>query len=496
MLIKLTEKSRVKVVKALPLNENNQLVEAYDGNKYKSRGAYVVEISRYDHKNLNGRIYTERLWDNVCQNQKHLWEGSVGLLDHPTNDGSQKDVFCVYHNLRKCVENKTILADLYLVGRNGQDVQERIDAGGYIELSSSGLGEIGPDGKTVVVETYLLERPGDLVFNASQEVKFDKSNEMQHTNENVVKKDTIYKEETNEVQSISDIDTSKNINVNQCEDKNMTTFEERSFRLSMNGHLNEARSEKNISNKIARYKELISYCEGDEVSDLRESLQKELDKVHDSISSLQEKSDQYETLNEKVSTTEKEIQALTEKNLDLESELKSVTELSEELKSKANQFKEFYQKEKARNNTMISADEYKEKIDLIETLEKTIKDNNIITESDIIVATVITENKEGEASEGEDLQENSETTPILTATIIQEGTDEDKTLEELYEDWVKQDENIAEIKDEILNAKSVKEAHNIRLNFLNEEDNSESCASDNNKLNESVDVFDIPKGMK
>jgi hypothetical protein len=56
------------------------------------------------------------------------------------------------------------------VGPYGHLAQEIIDCGGRVGFSSSGFGELMPDGHTVNPDTYQIERLADVVLNPSQDV--------------------------------------------------------------------------------------------------------------------------------------------------------------------------------------------------------------------------------------------------------------------------------------------------------------------------------------
>lgn len=165
------------------------MVESVDGKSYNAKAVYTFPISRPDKENLNGRIYTSKLWEKVIKEKQA--EGCFGLMDHPEDDGSTKNAWCVWRNLRFSEDKKLIVADAYLFGFWGQQVLEALEAGGSIGLSTSGFGEFKDDDKTLNEETYSLERVADFVLNPSYEVfghqedlKTEETNEsMSRTNE-------------------------------------------------------------------------------------------------------------------------------------------------------------------------------------------------------------------------------------------------------------------------------------------------------------------------
>lgn len=137
-------------------------------------------ISRFGNVNGNGRIYPRALWENVINNQRDTWCGTYGLADHPIEDddpGQFKNAAIVWLDMMIDDANKLIWAIGSFVGTYGRLAQEIIEAGGKIGFSSSGYGECLSDGCTVNPDTYIIERPADIVTNPSQLVFGDASNE-------------------------------------------------------------------------------------------------------------------------------------------------------------------------------------------------------------------------------------------------------------------------------------------------------------------------------
>ena len=152
------------------INESvlSKTIEATDGKAYKAKAVYTFPISRPDKENLNGRVYTSKLWEKVIKEKQA--EGCFGLMDHPEDDGSTKNAWCVWRDLRFSEDKKLVVADAYLFGFWGQQVLEALEAGGSVGLSTSGFGEFKDDDKTLNEETYQLERVADFVLNPSYEV--------------------------------------------------------------------------------------------------------------------------------------------------------------------------------------------------------------------------------------------------------------------------------------------------------------------------------------
>jgi hypothetical protein len=140
-----------------------------DGKTYPALGVYTFPFTRPGQKNLNGRIYSYALWDRVFDQYKG--RSTLGLMNHPEDDGDPKNIWCVWKNLRYN-EDKTLgIADCYVIDNEwGKTAIGVLENDGPVGLSSSGLGDFEADGITVDPETYELERVSDWVLNPSYSV--------------------------------------------------------------------------------------------------------------------------------------------------------------------------------------------------------------------------------------------------------------------------------------------------------------------------------------
>lgn len=151
----------------------------------QERKLWKFPVSRFGNKNGNGRVYPRQLWENVINNQRDIWQGGVGLADHPKDDddpGEFKTSSIVWLDMMIDDANKLIWAIGTFVGTYGRLAQEIIEAGGHVGFSSSGFGELGYDGMTINPDTYQIERVADIVTNPSQSVFGDISNTHEDTN--------------------------------------------------------------------------------------------------------------------------------------------------------------------------------------------------------------------------------------------------------------------------------------------------------------------------
>ena len=160
-----------------------KLREAGAGNERK---LWKFPVSRFGNKNGNGRIYPRKLWENVIENQRDVWQGGCGLADHPVEDddpGEFKTSAIVWLDMMIDDANKLIWAIGTFVGEYGRLAQEIIEAGGRVGFSSSGFGELDPFDKTTInADTYQIERVADIVTNPSQSVFGDIGNAHENTN--------------------------------------------------------------------------------------------------------------------------------------------------------------------------------------------------------------------------------------------------------------------------------------------------------------------------
>ena len=277
----------------------------------------VARINDADHPNLNGRVYTRELWDNVINKQQDNWKGLCGLSDHPEGDdpGQFKQSSIVWLDMMIDDLNKIVWAIGSFVGQYGHLAQEIIEAGGRIGFSSSGFGELMMDGKTVNPDTYQIERVADIVLNPSQGVYGDVTDE-QHPNIEYTSQKAIVAEAIKEIPNNK---LSENVAVETpapqakeplsaiLKEKENTNLEINSVVPETNGEnkemaenvenkkalvLSEAEEKKlkkyikqfltesnDIHNPIDRLKELdeiMEMVESGEIHDLKEDIEKEL----------------------------------------------------------------------------------------------------------------------------------------------------------------------------------------------------------------------------
>jgi len=260
-------------VRELPLTET-VFTEKSTGKVYEAKKKYRVDVSQFT-LNLNERIYPKSLWENVINNQKHIWEGSFALADHPIEEGSFKDVMGVWSNLHINEETQKARADITFVGENGKKAQEILEAGGKIGFSSSGFGDLKEDGKTVDESTYQIERVADVVLNPSQQVFGTIQDAIE---ENIsIKKEPLLKETT------------------KMATQKMSKFEERRMNDDVIKYLEKAKLSTNLTERLTSLTEIhdsLDDCFSEATRLLVENeivaTTKEIEKATENIASLHE----------------------------------------------------------------------------------------------------------------------------------------------------------------------------------------------------------------
>lgn len=357
-------------LKPINILEEKRMINTEAGPR-KCVGAYEADVSRFI-KNKNNRIYPKQLWERVIREQKHIWSGGIGLMDHPKEEGSTKDIFCVWDNLRIDENMGTVKADMYLVGSNGRDMQEVLEAGGRIELSSSGFGEFMNDGVTVNPETYMLERVADNVLEGSQSVKVTLEDKKE-SNENFV---------TNLIdnKSLDEKALSKDENKGEIikEKKQMSTDAKLMY-SNIKKSLKEANKKEDLNIRLeelsdlqdmfSRFSEEEKIPYEDLIEDISKSTQETIEALKEEASkkeialkeATEKKEETVKSLEEaksKISEMEKELEEVKESSEKDSEKLTKALNIMDESKEQYQKLKGLYEKAIAEQNTKVDADDY------------------------------------------------------------------------------------------------------------------------------------------
>lgn len=300
-----------------------------EGSASTERKLWKFPISRFGNVNGNGRIYSKELWENVINKQRDSWVGSYGLADHPMDDcdpGQFKNAAIVWLDMMIDEANKLIWAIGTFVGTYGRLAQEIIEAGGRVGFSSSGFGETLMDGKTINPETYILERPADIVTNPSQSVFGDASNESynpgnveysKQTRESVevtgnrvmesAPKSNIIKGKTMTVDAVK-MDEAKKPNVGPVAIDKLT---KKVIEKQVESMMNDTDKASNPASKLSEVNELLSMVRESQDADLIAKVEEKLVATRDELFALCESAskvqNEFGNLDEMVENTKKAV---------------------------------------------------------------------------------------------------------------------------------------------------------------------------------------------
>jgi len=152
----------------------------HEGKSYGVLGIFEAPLSRLGKLNKNNRLYNESTWKDPLS--RGDGEGSYGLINHPKAGESPNmhDVYCIWrnHRIEKTEEGPIVKGTLYLLNNdNGKLVNSILEAGGKIELSTRGYGELS---ESNVVYDYQFDG-SDCVFRGSYGVSFTKDEKIEST---------------------------------------------------------------------------------------------------------------------------------------------------------------------------------------------------------------------------------------------------------------------------------------------------------------------------
>lgn len=320
------------------IEEKLSFIEDINGKKYQAIAIVKnVPISKYT-ENKNKRIYSRKLWEKVLK--EGTAEGTLSLADHPEGEGSVKDIWGVWHNLK--VNENNVTCDLYLIEEKPVKI---LKAGGKLGTSTVAYGELAEDGMTVVAESFQLDRVSDIVLNPSQ--------------------DTFATYENLELEENFNI---KNIN----ENTNNKVFESKMREYNMIDKITEANLKNNVRVAIKEAQNNENIKEAiEDLKAIKETIPVEMLETH-------QKLDQnIELLTSKMEEKLKDAGKLIEEK---QNSLEEITTKYETLEAAYNQLKEDYVRakniiEKANIDENTDVNSLKESLNLKEKELKVLKEN-------------------------------------------------------------------------------------------------------------------------
>lgn len=517
MKIKLVEsfspnKQDITKIRQDSLNESTSKI-IYEGTEYKCVAAYTFPFSRPDKENLNGRIYTSKLWENVFKKQFKNNESTFGLMDHPKEEGSMKDIACVWRNPRFNEDKSLCIADCYLFGEHGRKINEAIEAGGPVGFSTSGYGEIKEsDNKTVDENTFEVERLSDFVLDPSYSVFSNDESTKPIQKESIQENLTINNKET---EPMSD---------------KLKELTEKSTRLNLDKLIEEADKKETHALRISALEEALSYTADDFLPDVKKAIEEKIAILKVETFELAEKAKTLPQLEETAKASETEKTSIKEEVEKLQKDLVSINEKYELAVNLLDEAKEYAEKadsliliEKSEKNSRFSAKEYYELLKVneevsrckkeaedekeekekeldeankrISTLESTIRElKKTLRKKEEAIANYEAEIEAGLINEDDEEPEIDYEDPrsFNYANSAIEYSDDldirnDGAVLDYYESLVSENKNYRKIKEDILKCKTLLEAQQtaLRLGKLVEDIRMPSFHQDPNLLNEN-----------
>lgn len=228
-----------------------------------------------------------------------------------------------------------------------------------------------------------------------------------------------------------------NTDKKQQEGKSMKTYsvEEKSFRLNIKNLIKEAESKQDLEEKLASYNEILTWF-GEEFKapDLQDEVSKKVEDINLKIKEFAKKGQRTDSLEE---TTRKLKTALSEVNSfnkKLSEKYEIAAEMLDNLKTCYIKTRELYENQKAKANGMVSATQYKEALDAVDTLKGKIK------EARQIIKTLKEENEETKKELDALKKEEAEEDKMEDLKAAQKKAQEAFQAEKDAEDKAKQEE--------------------------------------------------------
>lgn len=298
-----------------------------------SAEGWWVPISFYNKKNLNNRIYNRKLWENVINNQKETYVGSPMLTDHPAgdSDGNPRDICGVWLDAKMDEPGPDgvglVWGLLVPSGRLGDDLRDHIKHGLKVGTSSSGFGDMLPDGVTVDPDTYQIERLADFVLCPSQGTYFSYDEDDDQIDDKSIK------ESLEAHRNIKETTTVK--------DSKIAKLEEKKFRRDMESFLEEANNIKDPQARLEEFREIRSFLEDGACPDLKEKIEAKISEQEADIKKMLQESVEYKERFgiESPKDLEEKLTMLSEDTKVIESESANWKKISETLQTKLNEIK-------------------------------------------------------------------------------------------------------------------------------------------------------------
>jgi len=213
-------------------------------------------------------------------------------------------------------------------GRLGDDLRDHIKHGLKVGTSSSGFGDMMPDGVTVDPDTYQIERLADFVLCPSQGTYFSYDEDDDQIDDKSIK------ESLEAHRNIKETTTVK--------DSKIAKLEEKKFRRDMESFLEEANNIKDPQARLEEFREIRSFLEDGACPDLKEKIEAKIVEQEATIKKMLQESVEYKERFgiESPKDLEEKLTMLSEDTKVIESESANWKKISETLQTKLNKTKE------------------------------------------------------------------------------------------------------------------------------------------------------------
>ena len=330
-------------VEKLPIKESKVIVE---GKEYNVGKSYRFKIWDSDPTekgfNANGRNYCHLV--EKAKNMTNLV--TLSLADHPEDGNESVTRYCGVEKNVRLDDDGWLSYEFIPIGEYGRNICEIIDNGGYIEMSSSILGDLDDNGY-VIAESATIERLGDWVVNCSNRLLQYSNKTEVHTDEGNNEfmcdegcNSTIYdNEEIKEsvVNKRGNNATDLNIKEKKMPDNELL---EASLKMNIKSIIKDADKVENLYEKKDLLVSAHDYAEKLTDKTLLNETSDKIAKVDEELKTLTEKGLKTDKLEENVKNLEKENLIIAKDSAKLEEEKNSIKEKYEIL-SKMYEEKQF-----------------------------------------------------------------------------------------------------------------------------------------------------------
>jgi hypothetical protein len=309
----------------IPLTE-----AAIEGAPYKALAVYRFPFTRPGQKNLNGRIYSFKLWDRIFK--LFQTRSTVSLCDHPEDEGDPARIWAVLRNPGYSADKTLAKVDCYILDNElGRTANGVLLAGGEIGLSSSGIGDFEADGITVDADSYELERFFDWVLNPSYSV-FGRIDDEKISEASMSDKDN---------KNNSDGSAKLNEKSGGTGVKTLSLREKREFEASLRRIYEDVKGIKSVRERLNRAKEALTFYEDVDVESYKKEFEELAKEAEKEFESTLVKAEQADAIKKEADKTSKEAEEVKHEAEELKKENDELKKENEILKKQVKESQSF-----------------------------------------------------------------------------------------------------------------------------------------------------------